>query len=188
MKDLYSFSKDEKEHNKIYEKTKEAYVRIFNRVGVGERTFLTFASGGSFSKYSHEFQTICDAGEDTIYVDEKKKIAVNKDVLTPEGLKELGVKRDELVEKKAIEVGNIFSQGTRFSEPLGLKFKNEQGKETPVIMGAYGIGPGRLMGTIVELLADKAVLVWPSSVAPFKVHLISLAPENEEVKSAADTL
>lgn len=188
MKDLYSFARDEKEHAKLYEKVKSAYSRIFNRAGVGRRTFLTFASGGSFSKYSHEFQTVCDAGEDTIYLDEKKEIAVNKEVLAPEVLKELGLKREGLTEKKAVEVGNIFSQGIRFSEPLGLTFKDEAGTEKPVVMGAYGIGPGRLLGAIVELLADKAGLVWPASVAPFQVHLVSLASENGETKSSADAL
>ncbi len=188
MKDLYSFSRDEREHGEAYEKVKSAYQQIFNRAGIGEQTFLTFASGGSFSKYSHEFQTVSEAGEDTIFVDEKKKLAVNKEVLLPEVLKELGVKQEELVEKKAIEVANIFSQGTRFSEPLGLSFKDEAGKDSPIIMGAYGIGPGRLMGAIVELFADKAGLVWPESVAPFQVHLVSLASADGETKKAADEL
>jgi prolyl-tRNA synthetase len=172
MKDLYSFSKDQKEHEEFYERAKQAYIKIFERLGLGDKTLVTFASGGSFSKYSHEFQTITDAGEDLIYVDEKKKIAVNKEVLSDEVLKDLGIKRDELVEKKAVEVGNIFSLGTRFSDAFELGYVAEDGNKKPVVMGSYGIGPGRLMGTIVEVLSDKDGIVWPEEVAPFRAHLI----------------
>jgi len=171
---LYSFSRDEKEHAEFYEKAKQAYVRIFDRVGLGAETFVTFASGGSFSKYSHEFQALTEAGEDLIYIHEEKKVAVNKEVLNDEVLADLGVKREDLVEKKAVEVGNIFSLGTKFSEPLGLVYSNEVGKPVPVVMGSYGIGPGRVMGTIVEVHADEKGLVWPKAVAPFDVHLVAL--------------
>jgi prolyl-tRNA synthetase len=174
MKDLYSFSADEKSHADFYEKVKQAYVRIFDRVGLGTETFLTFASGGSFAKYSHEFQTLTDAGEDTIYIHEGKRIAINKEVLNDEVLADLGVKKEELIEKKAVEVGNIFSLGTRFSEALGLMYANTEGKPVPVVMGSYGIGPSRLMGTIAEIHGDDKGLVWPDAVAPFAVHLISI--------------
>jgi len=188
MKDLYSFNVDEKAHLEFYEKAKQAYVRIFDRLGLGNETFVTFASGGSFSKYSHEFQTSCDAGEDTIYVHEGKKIAVNKEVLNDEVLANLGLNKSDLVEKKAVEVGNIFTLGTRFSEPLGLNYKDAEGKSKPVFMGSYGIGPGRVMGTIVEIHADDKGLVWPEAVAPFAVHLIALFDEAGKVKEAADDL
>jgi len=188
MKDLYSFNVDEKAHLEFYEKAKQAYVRVFDRLGLGNETFVTFASGGSFSKYSHEFQTLCDAGEDTIYVHEGKKIAVNKEVLNDEVLSNLGLKKSDLVEKKAVEVGNIFTLGTRFSEPLGLNYKDAEGKSHPVFMGSYGIGPGRVMGTIVEIHADDKGLVWPEAVAPFAVHLIALFDEAGKVKKAADEL
>jgi len=180
MKDLYSFNIDEKAHNEFYEKAKQAYLRVFDRVGLGAETFVTFASGGSFSKYSHEFQTLTEAGEDIIYVHESKKIAINKEVLNDEVLADLGVARVDLVEKKAVEVGNIFSLGTKFSEPLGLMYTNEAGKPTPVIMGSYGIGPGRLMGTIVEIHGDDKGLVWPEAVAPFSVHLVALSDKKGE--------
>jgi len=115
---MYSYSKDDKEHEDFYERCADAYKRIFNRVGLGDITYRTFASGGSFSKYSHEFQTISDAGEDTIYLDEEKNIAVNKEVYNDDVLSELGLNKEKLVEKKAIEVGNIFPLGTRFAEAL----------------------------------------------------------------------
>jgi len=181
-KALYSFSKNETEHNEYYEKAKEAYRNVFERVGLGEKTFMTFASGGSFSKYSHEFQTISDAGEDIVYVDEKKKIAVNREVYNDEVLNDLGLKKEELVEKKAIEVGNIFSLGYRFSEPFNLKYKNEKGEEQFVFMGSYGIGITRLMGTIAETFNDDNGIIWPEAVAPFAVHLISLNQDEEAEK------
>lgn len=181
-KALYSFSKDEAEHNEYYEKAKIAYKNVFDRVGLGEKTFMTFASGGSFSKYSHEFQTISEAGEDIIYIDEEKGIAVNKEVYTDEVLKDLGINKDELIEKKAIEVGNIFSLGHRFSEPFNLKYKNEKGEDQFVFMGSYGIGISRLMGTVVELYNDEKGIIWPEAVAPFQVHLISLNQDEEAEK------
>ena len=184
MKDLYSFCRDQKEQDDFYEKAKQAYIRIFDRLGLGAETYVTFASGGSFSKYSHEFQTLTEAGEDIIYIHKDKKIAVNKEVLNDEVLNDLGIARSDLTEKKAVEVGNIFSLGTKFSEPLGLVYTNEEGKPAPVVMGCYGIGPGRVMGTIVEVHADEKGLVWPEAVAPFAVHLIALF--NKKVAEGAE--
>ncbi len=174
MKDLYSFSRDEKEFRDFYEKCAEAYMKIFNRVGLGKLTFRTFASGGSFSKFSDEFQTISDAGEDTIFIDKKKRIAINKEIYSDEVLADLKIKKEDLTEGKAIEVGNIFPLGTKYSEAVGLNFKDEKGNSKPVIMGCYGIGLGRLIGTIVEVYHDEKGIVWPEVVSPFSYHLISL--------------
>ncbi|MDE2031322.1 MAG: prolyl-tRNA synthetase [Patescibacteria group bacterium] len=186
MKDLYSFSKDEAEHTEFYEKAKEAYKNIFKRVGIGHITYLTFASGGMFSKFSHEFQTITGAGEDVIYIDENKGIAINKEVYTDEVINDLELSKDELVEKRAVEVGNIFTLATRFSDALNLKYKTENGDDKSVFMGSYGIGPGRLMGTIVEVLSDGKGIIWPESIAPFKVHLLVLGEDDNTHKEAND--
>ncbi|MEK7134025.1 MAG: aminoacyl--tRNA ligase-related protein [Patescibacteria group bacterium] len=188
MKDLYSFSRSDEEFREFYEVAAKAYMRVFTRAGIGGKTFRTFASGGSFSKFSDEFQTVCDAGEDTIHLHRGKSIGINKEVYTDEVLAELHIKKDELEEVKAIEVGNIFPLGTRFSDALGLTFKDEQGNARPVIMGSYGIGPGRLMGTIVELLSDAKGIVWPKEVAPFPVHLVSITGGNTDVVAEADRL
>jgi len=188
MKDLYSFSCDQKEHDDFYEKAKKAYTNIFEKLGIGDKTYLTFASGGSFSKYSHEFQTVTDAGEDTIYVDEKKKIAVNKEVMNDEVLKDLGLKKENLIEKKSVEVGNIFSLGTKFSDAFDLKYLDEKGEKRAVIMGSYGIGPGRVMGTVAEILSDEKGLIWPESIAPFDIHLISLPNVKEKANELYDKL
>jgi prolyl-tRNA synthetase len=187
-KAMYSFSKDDKEHADFYEQMKVAYNNIFKRVGIGHLTYITFASGGTFSKFSHEFQAITDAGEDTIYLDEKKNIAINKEVFNDEVLNELNINKNDIVEKKAIEVGNIFSLSTRFSEPFDLKYKNEKGEEKLVIMGSYGIGLGRLVGTVVEILSDDKGIVWPVSIAPFKVHLIEITSNNSKVRETAESI
>ncbi|MDP2664786.1 MAG: aminoacyl--tRNA ligase-related protein [bacterium] len=183
MKDLYSFSKTVEEHEAFYQKAKEAYLKVFERVGLGKHTVFTFASGGSFSKYSHEFQTLCESGEDTIFLCEKCGVAVNKEIIKeqsscPE------CKSTDLREKKATEVGNIFSLGTRFSEALDLEFTDEKGMRQPVIMGCYGIGPARVMGTIVELFHDAKGMSWPKAVAPFVVHLVSLEGGESEAEKA----
>lgn len=188
MKDLYSFSRNEKEHDRFYEKSKKAYMRIYERCGLGDRTYITFASGGVFSKYSHEFQTLTEAGEDTIYIDKKKKIGVNKEVFNDEVLKNLGLKKGNLVKEKAVEVGNIFTLGVKYSKPLGLEFTDKKGNKQKVFMGSYGIGPGRVMGTIVEVHHDKNGIIWPKEVSPFEVHLVLLNSEDKEVITKAEKL
>lgn len=186
MKDLYSFNKDSDEQDVFYEEVKKAYIRIFEKVGLGDKTFLTFASGGAFSKYSHEFQTLCESGEDTIYLDEKAKIAVNKEVLTDEILQDIKLKKEDLREVKSVEVGNIFKLGTRFSKPLGLVYTDEQGESKPVVMGSYGIGIGRVMGVVTEVFADKKGLIWPTTISPFKIHLVGLNLEKQKTKAQAE--
>ncbi len=186
MKDLYSFSRTTSELDEYYEKSKDAYMKVYKRLGLGEITVVTFASGGSFSKFSHEFQTISEAGEDTIYVDEDKNIAINKEVYNDEVFKLLDIDPKKLVEKKAIEVGNIFKLGTKYSEALNLTFVDKDGSTKPVIMGSYGIGVSRLMGTIAEIFNDEKGLVWPENIAPFKVHLVGLNLDDEDVKVQAE--
>lgn len=185
MKDMYSFHTSKEDFETFYDKMKIAYKNVYDRVGIGHVTYLTFASGGVFSKYSHEFQALTPAGEDLIYVDETSGQAVNQEVFTDEVLANLGLEKDKLVEQKAIEVGNIFDLKDKYSSGLGLYFTDEKGDKKPVLMGCYGMGLGRLMGTIVEVLADDKGMVWPESVAPFKVHLLVLG-ESEAVKKQAD--
>ncbi|MDD9868111.1 MAG: His/Gly/Thr/Pro-type tRNA ligase C-terminal domain-containing protein [Candidatus Campbellbacteria bacterium] len=188
MKDLYSFTRTQEEHNEIYDEVANAYQRIYDNVGIGGSTYNTFASGGLFAKFSNEFQTVTDAGEDTIYIDENKNIAVNKEVLSDEVCADLGIKREELVEKRAIEVGNIFSLGTRFSDDLDLNYKDENGKEQKVVMGSYGIGVERLMGVVAELYGDENSMIFPTTIAPFDIHLIMLDEGDENVSMEAKEL
>lgn len=187
MKDLYSFSRSQEEHDAFYEKISDAYHRVFERLGLGEQTYKTFASGGSFAKFSHEFQTLSPVGEDTIYVHKEKGIAINQEVFTDDVLNELGINRDELTEETAVEVGNIFTLGTRFSDPLELHFTDEDGTSKPVIMGSYGIGPSRLMGLIAEHFADDKGLVWPEAIAPYRVYLVRIG-DSQQVTERVDAL
>lgn len=181
MKDLYSFSESREQHDEFYEKISQAYARVFTRLGLGDFTYKTFASGGSFSKFSHEFQTVSSVGEDTIYISDEKKIAINEEVLTDEVLTELGLKREDLREEKAVEVGNIFTLGYKFSEALGLKFIDRDGVEKPVFMGSYGIGPSRVMGMIAEHFSDDKGLVWPENIAPAKVYLVQIGDQSKQL-------
>ncbi len=185
MKDMYSFSLTQKQHDDFYATAQNAYRKIYDRLGLEDQTFVTFASGGSFSKFSHEFQTISEAGEDTIYLDRGKKIAINKEVYTDEVAKELDLDKADLEEVRAIEVGNIFNLGTKFSAPFELSVADEDGKGHTVIMGCYGIGVSRVMGTIAELMSDDKGLVWPENIAPYRVYLARLG-ESKEVAKEAD--
>jgi prolyl-tRNA synthetase len=187
MKDLYSYSRTDEEHQKFYDEVTAAYLRIFERVGLGDVTFVTFASGGAFTQFSHEFQTITDAGEDVIYVDKEKKLAVNEEVFTDEVLAQVGLEKSKLEMVKAAEVGNIFSFGSAKSEQLGLYFTDEGGADKPVVLGSYGMGITRLMGVIAEHFADEKGLVWPEQVAPAKVYLARLG-DSKSVIDAADSL
>lgn len=178
MKDLYSFSKNKEEHEEFYEKCADAYMKIYQRLGIGDITYRTFASGGSFSRYSDEFQTLSEVGEDKIYIHKEKGIAINEEVYTDEVLEDLGLDKGELVEKSAVEVGNIFTLGTKYSEALNLTYKDEEGAIKYVFMGSYGIGPSRVMGLIAEHFADDKGLSWPISVAPYKVYIAPIGDES----------
>lgn len=178
MKDLYSFHADQKDLDRYYEKVKNAYVNIYNRVGIGGKTYLTFASGGSFAKYSHEFQTESDSGEDLIYLCKKCNIAINKEIIKDQNSCPI-CKRKDFTEIKSIEVGNIFKLGTKYSTPFNLTYVDELNKQCPVIMGCYGIGIGRLMGAVTEVSHDDKGIVWPISIAPFTVILVSIGGDRE---------
>ena len=184
MKDLYSFHTSEADLDAFYDQVVAAYQRIYDRVGLGEVTLFTFASGGIFSKYSHEFQTLLPVGEDTIYYKADKSLALNQEVLLPEVLDDLHLQREELTEASAAEVGNIFKLKTKFSAPLDLKYSDQNNQEHVVYMGCYGIGISRLMGTIAEYYADDKGLVWPESVTPFKYHLIAIGDRGIEIANS----
>lgn len=187
MKDMYSFSRTQTEHDEFYEKVAAAYLKIYDRLGFSDITYRTFASGGIFSRFSDEFQVLSHVGEDTIYIDPTKKIAINKEVYNDETLAHLGLNKEDLKEERAVEVGNIFPLGSKYSDALDLKFTDEDGAQKSIIMGCYGIGVSRLMGLIAEHFADDNGLVWPANVAPFSVYLASVG-NDAEVIAATDEL
>lgn len=174
MKDLYSFCTDKEQHDEFYERAAASYIKIFNRLGIGNTTYRTFASGGSFSKFSDEFQTLTDAGEDIIYIDHEKNIALNEEVYNEETFKMLDIDPAKLDKQKASEVGNIFTLGTKYSEAIGLYYNDENGERKPVFMGSYGIGPARSMGVIAEKTCDDKGLCWPEEIAPYRYYLIGI--------------
>lgn len=174
MKDLYSFHTSEEDLDRFYAEVEKAYSRIFARLGIGDFTYETFASGGIFSKYSHEFQTLLSVGEDTIYYNTDKSVVLNKEVYNDVVLADLGATGEKFEETTAAEVGNIFKLKFKYSEPLGLKFSDEGNAQKTVYMGCYGIGVSRVMGVIAEKFADEKGLVWPDTVAPYQYHLIGI--------------
>lgn len=174
MKDLYSFHTSEEDLDKFYAQVEVAYDKIFRRLGLGDDTYETFASGGIFSKYSHEYQTVLPVGEDTIYYNSDHSAVLNKEVYNDEVLADLGVAGEDFEETAAAEVGNIFKLKFKYSEPLGLKFSDENNQMQTVYMGCYGIGVSRVMGVLAEKFADDKGLIWPEEVAPFKYYLVGI--------------
>ncbi|MEK7611814.1 MAG: aminoacyl--tRNA ligase-related protein [Patescibacteria group bacterium] len=180
MKDLYSFHTSHEDLDRFYKEAMEAYTKIFNRLNL--ETIITEASGGAFTKeFTHEFQVPHTAGEDTIYCSPRWEYAKNKEVYDPSRENQDGV-----IEKRSIEVGNIFRLGTRFAESFNLFYTDQNGEKKPVVMGSYGIGPTRVMGTIAEIYNDERGLVWPESSAPFQVHLLLLPGSSDEIRAQAE--
>ena len=178
MKDMYSFSPTQAVHELTYERVVEAYHRVYARLGLGDITYRTYADGGIFTpRFSDEFQTLSDVGEDRIFVDEAKKIAINEEIMTDENLEKLGLTRDNLVERRGVEVGNTFHLESKYTDALGVYFADDSGAQQSIIMGCYGIGVSRLMGVIAEHFSDDKGLVWPVNIAPFAVYLVSIGEQ-----------
>lgn len=187
MKDMYSFSRNQDEHDKVYEEIAAAYTRVYERLGIGDITYRTAADGGIFTKrFSDEFQTISPIGEDTIYVHEGRHIAINEEIYTDENLAKLGLKKEELVEKRGVEVGNIFPLESKYSDALEMFYSDENGENQSIIMGCYGIGVSRLVGMLAEHFSDDKGLVWPRNIAPFQVVICQLGEDETVTKAAYD--
>ena len=188
MKDLYSFHRDEDDLAKFYTKADAAYRTIFSRVGL--TFYVTEASGGTFTKeFTHEYQVISEAGEDHILYCDACTYAQNQEITTMR----LGTKcpkcgKGEVKAAKSIEVGNIFKLGTKFSQAFGLYYLDSGGERKLVFMGSYGIGPGRLMATIVEVSHDDRGIIWPEVAAPYKAHIIEVRSAKQTVKRQAELL
>lgn len=181
MKDMYSFHATKEDLDAYYDQAAEAYKRVYERLGIGDDTYMTFASGGAFTKFSHEFQTICEAGEDVIYLHREKNIAINEEVID-DAVAELGISRDELEQVKTAEVGNIFNFGTQKTDEMDLYYTDKEGKQHSLYIGSYGIGVTRVMGVIAEKMSDEKGLVWPEAIAPYKVYLVSIGKVSDEAE------
>lgn len=184
MKDMYSFHASAEDLERYYQEAIKAYERVYDRMGIGDDTYVTFASGGAFTKFSHEFQTVCEAGEDVIYLHREKNIAINEEVID-DAVEELGIERNELEKVKTAESGNIFNFGTQKTDEMGLYYTDTNGGQQSLYIGSYGIGVTRVMGVVVEKMSDDRGIVWPEAIAPFRVHLVSIGQRGQQ---AADEL
>lgn len=183
MKDLYSFHTSNEDRNEYYEKVREAYIKIFKRLNLP--VVKTKASGGTFSDLSEEFQTITPSGEDIVLVCSKEGTAFNREIIEGNKCSDCG---SNLKEEKAIEVGNIFPLKSSYAEVFDLSFTDEKGKKKIVSAGCYGLGISRVMGAIIEVFHDERGIIWPSSVAPYLVHIVGLDLEDERVRDEAERI
>ncbi|MEX2009093.1 MAG: proline--tRNA ligase [Dongiaceae bacterium] len=207
MKDSYSFDLDFAGAKRSYNKMFVAYLRTFARMGL-KAIPMEAETGPIGGNLSHEFVILADTGESAVFC---HRDFVAFDVLGSEVDYEADlepvvdawtrlyaatdhkhdpaacpVPKDELLEARGIEVGHIFYFGTKYSEPLQAVVAKADGEATPVHMGSYGIGVSRLVGAIIEASHDDAGIVWPDSVAPFKVGLINLKAGDAACTKACD--
>ena len=193
MMDAYSFDKDEDGMKKSYELMHEAYLNIFKRLGI--KIMPTVSDNGVIGgSVAEEFQAATDLGEDIVLFDEAQNLGINKEVLEFENkeeyLKQLNIKDiNSLKEYNAVELGNNFQLGTKYSESMGLYYIDENGENKPYYMGCYGIGLGRIIACLIEnniIKAEEKIKGFslPYAIAPYKVHIIY----NENNKQEAENL
>ena len=191
MKDNYSFDLDESEAKKSYDNMFKAYIKTFIRMGLTPIS-LRAETGPIGGNLSHEFQILANTGESTLYYD-KKLETLNPETIDPNELqsfyaavddqhdeKNCPISNEDLKISKGIEVGHIFYFGTKYSEKLNAFVQDKSGKNVPVHMGSYGIGVSRLVGAIIEAYHDEKGIRWPLGVAPFKVSIVNLMPEDQD--------
>ncbi len=182
MNDMYSFHTDQESLDDMYEKVIGVYQNIFKDLGIWEDTYLTYASWGNFSKYSHEFQTLTPLWEDTIHVDKDQKIALNNEIIEDESVKE-EFKDCNFVEQKWSEVGNIFKLWTKFTDSFNVNYMDKDWTQRRVFMWCYGIWVSRTMGIIAEKFLDEKGLVWPENIAPYDYYVIRIGDEKIDQKA-----
>ena len=184
MKDLYSFHTDEADMLSYYEKMKSVYKETFERLGLD--AILTEAAGGTFSKDSHEFQVICESGEDEIVYCPGGDYAENVEIAKAREGQQCRLGHGPLKKAKTIEVGNIFPLKDKFSKAFDLTYKDKSGRDQFVMMGCYGIGISRVMGAIVEVFHDDAGIIWPEQVSPFSAHLLVISDESGVISQSEE--
>lgn len=199
MKDNYSFDLDYEGARASYQAMLDAYVRTFARMGLTAIP-VRADSGAIGGTLSHEFQILAETGESQIYYDEAYE-TLSPDEVTLERLQTLYAAADEmhkpddcpvpqekLKTARGIEVGHVFYFGTKYSIPLGAYVMGPDGKQLPVEMGSYGIGVSRLVGALIEANHDDKGIIWPESVAPFKVGLLNLNIKDAATNAVADDI
>jgi len=184
MKDAYSFDRDDEGLARSYELQTGAYARILDRCGL--RWYRVESDVGMMGgSEAHEYMAPCAAGEDAVAL--APGFAANVAV-TELRDGDPGPNGGTVEVEPAIEVGNIFKLGTRYSEPLGAGFLDESGVERPIVMGCYGLGPARIVAAAIEQGADEFGIIWPDAIAPWQIHLVSLAGEKDDDRKPADRL
>jgi len=209
MKDAYSFDLDKAGAKRSYNRMFVAYLRTFARMGL-KAIPMQADTGPIGGDLSHEFIILAETGESAVYCD---RAWLSTDVLAAEvdyrgdlepmfrqwtGLYAATDEKhdpavcpiapEELVTARGIEVGHIFYFGTKYSQPLGAVVAGPDGAEVPLEMGSYGIGVSRLVGALIEANHDDSGIIWPESVAPFRLGLINLRPADDKCRVAADDL
>jgi prolyl-tRNA synthetase len=190
MKDSYSFDRDPAGLEQSYELHIGAYDRIFTRTGL--RFYRVEGDVGMMGGAgAHEYMAPCAAGEDEIVMGpgyaanvEVAKVSPDVELVGDEYFRN----GEPLTREPAIEVGNIFKLGTRYSEPLGARYLEESGAEQLIWMASYGIGPARIVAAAVEQFSDEHGISWPKALAPFAVHLVALGKPGTPERDAADAL
>ena len=193
MKDAYSFDIDEKGMEKSYENMKDAYINIFNDIGLDYRIVKADA-GNIGGDVSEEFHIIADSGEDLLAISDSSDFAANVEVLeyekdpseldgepSPDG-------KGKLMIKRGIEVGHIFQLGQKYSEKMSVSIKDSSGKGIDVFMGCYGVGVSRIVAASIEQNHDDKGIIWPYAIAPFHVNVICLDPKKEEVLKECESV
>ena len=186
MKDAYSFDIDEKGLVKSYGKMKDAYISIFDEIGLDYR-IVKADSGNIGGDVSEEFHILADSGEDLIAVSDSSDFAANVEVLnydkdpsdlegkkSPDGKGKLKIKR-------GIEVGHIFQLGQKYSQAMNVGVKDMNGNSIHPFMGCYGIGVSRIVAAAIEQNHDDRGIQWPDKITPFGVNIICLDPESDEI-------
>jgi len=186
MKDLYSFHADEADFKEFFKKAIGSYTKIFASCGL--KILVSQASSGSIGgDVTYEFQVPSEVGEDLVFFCKKCGYAINREISQEKKISDKCPECGGLLNQtQAIEAGQVFSLGTKYSKGMGATFVDRDGKEKPIIMGCYGIGIGRLMGTIVEVYHNDAGIIWPENVAPYKIHLVSIGDGQDVIKKAAE--
>ena len=186
MKDAYSFDIDQKGLVKSYGKMKDAYISIFDEIGLDYR-IVKADSGNIGGDVSEEFHILADSGEDLIAVSDSSDFAANVEVLnydkdpselegkkSPDGKGKLKIKR-------GIEVGHIFQLGQKYSQAMNVGVKDMDGNSIHPFMGCYGIGVSRIVAAAIEQNHDDRGIQWPDKITPFGVNIICLDPESDEI-------
>jgi prolyl-tRNA synthetase len=195
MKDSYSFNIDEESLQETYLSMRDTYKRVLNRIGLDFK--ISKADSGAIGgDSSEEFHVLAENGEDSIAISDSSEFAINTELLLKddEDINSLNGKPSPdgngvIQVKKGIEVGHIFKLGKLYAESMNASVLNSDGQKSTLFMGCYGIGVSRLVAAAIEQNYDEKGIIWPHSIAPFDINIISIGHnKDEKITSAANDL